>query len=364
MLGLGAAFTGGVVVREQLEKVALPKISRRSDRTGETFKLTVRVVSAVAPALKRPGVFSRSRPKLGVTFGTVSKETELGDWARKGAKVGGVATADEFPWRFGDTLTFTARPEDVVQDSQGLVFRLRAHSDTTVGPLQFQFSGVDDVGEAAVDLRRTVFPACVGSICERGEAKIWESPVILVPLAHVRGGLRAKEVGLGEPVAHVALSFGVDRNPEELLPVEDAPQTPLADIVESTVDRVLGWLDTPNRFFGGDGDNDCRAADEATAAAAEYAGEGAGHSVTTAQAAPPSGSRSAPRPDAVVAVAPDCEQHQYNAPPVAPGLDPEGWICHVGPNERVCWHHTSLGPAPWEILAARGGGVPLRGEVW
>jgi len=41
----------------------------------------------------------------------------------------------------------------------------------------------------------------------------------------------------------------------------------------------------------------------------------------------------------------------------APDLAAEGWVCLQGPHGQQCWHHRSLGPAPWEAPLAAGGSL-------
>ena len=140
-----------------------------------------------------------------VSLAPVHKTTEFGDFTPSNGLF------RNCPWRFGDTLTFTARLSDVLRP--GLTLRLRAEKDFHLGPLQLNFSKVAEVGIAGVDLRRCALPACVCSPCSSEDSR-WESPPIVVPLYHVRGGLRAEGQALGQPVGHVTLSFTVDQDPE------------------------------------------------------------------------------------------------------------------------------------------------------
>ena len=55
---------------------------------------------------------------------------------------------NECPWRFGDTLTFTARLSDVL--GPGLTLRLRAEKNFHLSPLQLDFSKVAEVGIAGI----------------------------------------------------------------------------------------------------------------------------------------------------------------------------------------------------------------------
>lgn len=80
-----------------------------------------------------------------------------------------------------------------------------------LGPLQLQMSRRQDVGEACLDLTRRALP-----FCSRKSHEVFESPVLLVPLSHVRGGIVA-DAGLGEAVATVAVAVMVDMDPESIL---------------------------------------------------------------------------------------------------------------------------------------------------
>merc|ERR1712107_872602 len=35
-------------------------------------------------------------------------------------------------------------------------------------------------------------------------------------------------------------------------------------------------------------------------------------------------------------------------PLTSPDIVPDGWVSHKGPQGQIYWHHTTLGPAPWE----------------
>jgi len=45
-------------------------------------------------------------------------------------------------------------------------------------------------------------------------------------------------------------------------------------------------------------------------------------------------------------------------PPEDTGLPPDGWVCRHGPGGRIMWHHTSLGPAPWELEQTEASATP------
>merc|ERR1712046_75322 len=100
----------------------------------------------------------------------------------------------------------------------GLQFHLRLKNDVVVGPLQFELHN-GDVGIASANLREYVMPACSHRIKPRNEdgTGSWESPVMIIPFDHVRGGACSAHHRLGEPVAHVALQFAADMDPESML---------------------------------------------------------------------------------------------------------------------------------------------------
>lgn len=345
MIGLGAAFGGGAYVRHQLDKVTLPKLSRRRDwDKSESFRLTVKVVSASAPAISSPGLLSRQRPRLEISLGAVKKKTELGDFQRvpkgtgKMASGGGVC-AEECPWRFGDTLTFVAHLSDVV--GHGLVLRLRAESDYFLGPLEFQGAGgPSEVGETAVDLKRFVLPACVGGECCKTHSHspdivLWETPVLVVPLSHVRGAIRKDGLGIGEPVGHVAFVFCVDADPEQILEASNHVNRPATIVVEDGVNRMeqkvnrfMQWLDTPAEDLVRR-----RRTDEVEPKDREAEGDA---DVAVGDVNVSLGGKQK-----------QCLEREGVSPLAPPDLDPLGWISHRGASGQVRWHHTSLGPAPW-----------------
>jgi len=55
-----------------------------------------------------------------------------------------------------------------------------------------------------------------------------------------------------------------------------------------------------------------------------------------------------------------------SGPIKSPDCAPEGWVCREGPGGRLFWHHTALGPPPWERpfdeLADRRPGPGLGGS--
>lgn len=206
----------------------------------------------------------------------------------------------------------------------GLRLKLHARSDLHFGPVQVQMSRVDEVGEASVDLRKRVLPGCVPA-----RSGSWESPVLLIPLAHVRGGIVNDDQALGQAVAHVAVSFVIDMEPESISAAAEDETRTVSDVLASKADGLMRWLNLPEESFGQLG----------SPVNQEKIGPapGSAFKTLTPYEAVAASSRVAKR------VAPD--------PGIAlpdPEFDPEGWISRKGPNGRYHWHHRSLGPAPWE----------------
>lgn len=182
----------------------------------------------------------------------------------------GAAAGDRVrgPWRFGDTLTFSAQLRDLT--SAGLRLRLAAHSDMVLGLWQVDLPSSQDFGEAVVSLQRLVLPACVptidhgllgknahgdegdrftfgggGRLFDDGESPVlwWESPILTVPLVSVsespHSGVEVRTV------ARVAVSFRINSDPEVLLrEAEDSTMT-VADRFERAVDRFARWMQAP-----------------------------------------------------------------------------------------------------------------------
>lgn len=245
MLGITAGFGGGLYLQQKLSEVQLPHLRHDSLRS---FKLSIRVVAASVPALSEPGFWSLQRPRLEVTVGDARKQSELADFMvdqPSGPKVAG-AFSEECPWRFGDILTFAINgPEDVLK-VPGLHLCLRAQSDVVVGPVQLEFAHVPDLGEAAVDIRSRVLPACVRSKQLHGGIETWESPVLVFPLAHMRGGIVDVGSDLGQAVAHVALVFSLDVDPDVVLAqLSSSEAWPVTEVLASRADHVMKWLDAP-----------------------------------------------------------------------------------------------------------------------
>lgn len=233
MLQVAAAFSGGLYIKQKLEEVQLPRLSK-AGADGVIFTLSVRVLAASVPGLAQPGFWSHHRPFLEGTLGKAKKETEFADFAADGAG----PYAEECKWRFGDSLTFKIRPEDVA--GAGLKLHLKVRKDIVLGPVQFEMKA-ESVGEGALCLRDRIMPACVQERRDdvRGGGR-WASPVMLVPLAHVPDGMCGQDCQLGEPVAHVAVLFSMDCDPEPILEVVRP-----ASITKQMEDRVGGmkrWI--------------------------------------------------------------------------------------------------------------------------
>jgi hypothetical protein len=342
----------------------LPQL-RRASNGSASFRLSVRIVSASAPALGKPGVLSQRRPRLEVSLGDVQKDTELADYvADDETSPEADACARECPWRFGDTLTFSASVKDVL--GPGLRFRLRAHSDIFLGPVQLQLQRVADLGEGSYSIRQRILPACVRNRhCFNGIYS-WESPMLPVPLSHVKGGLCSDDHGLGEAVAHVTAVFKFDMDPEALMEMADDEVRPVSDAINRRAERVMRLLEQPvvlpmpSRFGDEDGD-ECREecviwdpnADMAAGGLCSYCLDHAGDAVeadefdlmqqTLTGAEIQQAVQKALRTPAA-SPCPAVASRTISSPDLAP----EGWISRRGPNGRLYWHHRSLGPAPWE----------------
>lgn len=375
-----AGVAGGYLIRKQFENLqeALPQIGRAKG-DGVSFKLSVRVISASVPALSSPGVWSRQRPRVQVALGDVQKDTEFADYTVDDNTIG-LHKGYECPWRFSETLTFVGRQADVL--SSGLRLRLYAHSDFQFGPVQFQFASVTDLGEASVDLRRRALPSCIGH--QQGKDGNWVSPVLVIPLSHVRGGKCAAGHGVGEAVAHLTLSFSVDMDPEAILATADAETRGVADVLGRSVDvlgvtDVMNWmenldLDTPLWQTSSEEQLPHRGQSSeldpfsTLLAPSDLAPDGwishtapNGRKFWHNKALGPAPWEKASRADPfqVQAVAPESPPAKPKHIVDAPDQDPSAWVSHKGRDGRIFWHHLGLGPPPWEAADRTGRGVPL-----
>lgn len=366
MLNIAAAFGGGVYVKRALDNIALPSFQCAQGQTDE-FKLSVRVIGAAALALKQPGVWSSQRPHLELSLGSTKKDTEFGDFADEESQMApstGV-TAKECPWRFGDTVTFVATKKDL--DGPGLRLRLRAQHDISLGPLQLQFRGVDELGEAIIDLKSRVLPACAKrglGRCGRGRkacissrleevptAEAWESPLMLIPLFYVKGCVLSTQQALGQAsTGHVAVVFSVNVDPESLLAAPFPEKRAFPDVLGDRADHVLRWFESPVSI-GGDSHQDPWS-DFPSKGVAQAAAVAVGPAPSTLS--PCNDALATLKPREVVEAADRAGQRSrlHVITPahslLAPDLSPEGWISRKGPNGRLYWHHRDLGPAPWE----------------
>lgn len=318
---VAAAVGSGYIVRQTLEQIQLPKLVT-SDAATRGFKLSVRVLSAAVPGIAAPGFFSRQRPYLVTCFADSEKLTEMADFD---------ASAQDCPWRFGDVITFSIRLEDLRRDP-ALHLRLHASSDITVGPLQLQLKSAE-VGEAQIDLIRRVLPGCVLERQKPESRQSWVSPLMLVPMAHIRGGLCGANLDLGEAVAHVALAFGVDADPEAILEAIELYGRSVSRKLEEKADDVMRWLSKPV-------DMSCPwmqpAAQEQSAVGCQ-----ARAAAAAARAATRAWHVTSPE-----------------KPLKSPEAEPENWLRTHGPDGRTYFHHRVLGPAPWDSRAPREHSLP------
>lgn len=350
MIGVAAAFGGGVALRQGLEDVHLPRV--RANQTAPTFKLCVTVISAAVPALRPPGMMSMTRPRVHLTLGPVEKETELGDYVA--ADSGRQIVSSDCPWQFGDTLTFTATLKDVM--GLGLKLRLRSHSDLFLGPVQFDMATDGDLGEACVDLRNRALPACIAQRVPKWGAPTWESAPILFPISYVRGAPRAPNHKLGDAVAHVALVFGLDVDPEEVLAAADAADPRRASRTDEEPQEAFAQR-ALRAIFG-----DRSAASRSLSEVSGYAPSSPGSALQD-EAKPKESPKAEEASPAALDRTMTAAEHQaaqrradQRAGPTAsapeplqpPDLEPDGWVSRKGPDGRRYWHHLALGPAPWE----------------
>jgi len=358
MLNVAAAFSGGLWVQHKLNDIALPRISRAVD-DGETFKLSVKVLSASIPGLAEPGLLTRERPRIEVVLGGGRKETEFGDfrpdgaWARVSNKsVAGAANDDtRCSWSFGDTLTFVATRADVL--GPGLQVWVRTQSEVLLGPFQVSISRPSDVGMCSVDIRRLVLPSCspmpgadVGT-AGGGAPSVWESQPLLLPLTYIGGSApppSERNFVLGESAGHVALSFSVNAPPGALLREAEEATKPfvsrMANPLKEWTVKTAEAAAAPVRWVMAATEASCRNGDSWDRPAPCVQGQPARWEPSQL-----CGSFKAPRvisvdvPPTIVTTSPGL---------VGPELSPDEWVSHTSPrNGRTFWHHTSLGPAPW-----------------
>jgi len=320
-----------------LGQVKVPKIRRTADG-GSAFKLSSRVLGASIPGLPPPGIASRQRPFLRVASGSTKKETEFADFDTSfdSAKAGAGAT--ECPWRFSDTLTFELRDAK----GPGLQLNLRAKKDIVLGPLQVALNA-SEIGTGAVNVAERILPACVqerrgtdGQICS------WYSPMMLVPLNHVRGGicggtggiaagLRRRTPVLEQTFGHAAAAA------QEQVSVTMQTLSEAEKRLGKTMRSTKRSIDDAKKVV-----EECSTQTLRTLQAAEHKLDGqlnvlAANVDRMIRAGGNTSSTPGPGVGAHDALPPD--------------LDPDAWVCYRGPNGQSCWHHKALGPAPWDEQA-------------
>lgn len=402
MLQVAAGCCGGAWLGKRCGALELPRLRRAADESAP-FKLSVRVLSASVPTLAAPGLLLRQRPRVEVSLGQARKETELGEFTSGGSAGSGgghrhlrrvetldaQAAAAECPWHFGDTLTFTAHLSDL--RGAGLRVRLRCQSDVRLGPLQLELASTHELGACSVGLRQRVLPACVlerhreadARACGDGGCRVWESPVLLLPLACEDG-----------PVAHVAVAFGVTADPDVLMGLASDAERPLVEKVAMPLRLAvrgskLQWARLTNEHglgkcssFSDSPQSTARDSDEEDDGspgpfAADVLGPpvlARGTSFCAPLPGPPGSLRAAEAAAARSASGctaecwpPACVEEVFAARKAlcakrlrGPDLEPEGWVCRQSASGRTFWHHTSLGPAPWGSEAANGCAMPHR----
>lgn len=375
MLNVAVAAAGGHLLRETLDQVQVPRFANSKT---PACKLSVRVLSASLPGLPAPGNFTRSRPFLQLNVGSVEKETEPADYnpnSTRSEKAAG-AEGTQYPWRFDEQVTFTVTTEDL--SGPGLKLRLRVISDTQFGFLQFSGRPAD-VGEATLDLQKRILPSCLQQTLKSDKRRcVWCSPVVPVPLAHVKGGLLGAECKLGEAIAHVALLFSLDTDPDYLLDLTRPSTLKLQQTLRESADEMSRFIDSlpaapPCCCQPCMGDIDPLDVDAAVGRAALRA-----WSVAEVQ-------KPLPAPELspenwVSTTGPNGRRYWHNlalGPPPwedaesprsrpsipSPDEKPNGWIYHEGADGRRFWHHADLGPPPWEIMAKVSSGSLGSGKM-
>jgi hypothetical protein len=258
-------------VHQKLASLSLPRLGRALDE-GTSFKLTVHLLSASIPGLEGgggsgigsglQGFLSRERPRIEVVLGSgARKETELGVLKPEDNPT---ASSADFPWHFGEGLTFTASLADIL--GPGLQIWLRTDSDLKLGSFQLNFARSADIGVASVDLRGQVLPAFIrkelgGSACEaalsaaaRSTFCLWETPVMTLQLTCVSLNARPEMCALGEAAARVKLAFGISTDPQLLLEAADVATRPLLYKVAAPVYELVGRAEGGVKRFLSDAD--------------------------------------------------------------------------------------------------------------
>lgn len=260
-------FVGGLWLRHRCGTMELPRMRcRESDAGG--FRLGVSILAASISTLDAPGRLTRQRPRLEVGLGCDNKTTGFATFASSASTASHVSAGAKHPaqvegpllcpWRFDDTLVFQARAVDVL--GPGLRFRLCAHSDVRLGPLEVEFAGARDLGFCTLDVRRRVLPACVharrrdpdggwdGQDDPMGGRRIWETPVLVLPLSVTSpdGGSGDKPMDFNQAVAHITLVCSVSMDPQAILQEAEFFEQPLAKRVavplRAMVEEPFKWV--------------------------------------------------------------------------------------------------------------------------
>eukprot|EP00928_Gymnodinium_smaydae_P018317 TRINITY_DN16979_c0_g1_i2.p1 TRINITY_DN16979_c0_g1~~TRINITY_DN16979_c0_g1_i2.p1 ORF type:complete len:499 (-),score=67.97 TRINITY_DN16979_c0_g1_i2:197-1693(-) len=252
---------------------ACGRLLRGGKRRGEIsiFHLSTHVIAASVSGLEE-GLVLQRRPRAAIQLRDDFRETDLATYVADSRVRGLTAmapgqecTVDCLPWQFGETLEVPVLVSDIA--GQGLRIRLRLHSDLRLGPLSLNLEREEELCECVVDLRR-ILAACqptpsasstdaTSSSPSRGKQRFagrscsspsssfcpgsggvpirvcdsvadatlagcagdevapaaratWSTPVLVLPL---RSSARGADVDL----AHVAVSFRVAVDPEELV---------------------------------------------------------------------------------------------------------------------------------------------------
>jgi hypothetical protein len=243
-------------MHQKLTSLPLPKLGRAIDE-DTSFKLTVHLHSASIPGLQGSGgLISRERPRVEVVLAGsgARKETELGVRRTGCDRVS--EESNDFPWHFGESLTFTASMADIL--GPGLQVWLRTESNIQLGSLlsvNLASSAADSTGVASLDLLRQVLPACSQKVPDGPEMRgSWGTPVMTLPMTCVSLSSRPDMCALGEAAAHVKLACSVSIDPEVLLQAADVATRPLLDRVTAPVLELVHKAEGGLREFASDAD--------------------------------------------------------------------------------------------------------------
>lgn len=346
---------------------AVPLLQPRGREECEQheFKLTVHVLSAFVPAQHAPaGVLSNHRLLLDVSLAEDTHEIEAAGLEpfRDGAHhdsisrpCSGQGPSPRRSWHFrGGTLSFTARLDDLV--GPGLRLSLRTRSEVSLGPLTLRLSQAVNIGEAVVDLQRCVLPACIGHRRHGAGSRssFWESPEMVIPC------VGPQEDCAKEAKAHLKLIFATNVDPARLLTAAEPGASPCSPAVSET--RQAGWLwqlplnaasivEAGGCSLGLLAPRHAKHAEEECGCWASNC-HGQMERSTEGRAA---GDRTGEGKGKTMGLPPLAAARPMPGGPgafKAPEQSPEGWVCRRGPSGRMFWHHTDLGPAPWDCPPA------------